>query len=309
MEISFDSIQPVEFVWHKAEDGYYWKEDGLICSGRSIEITAGPFIDRIPPGRQTRPEEIVIRKWPTEREPYVDTPLSSFEYRPLENYPTLFFQFAATDPSRDGILAFANEYGQLTDPFPEEYSVLENGEETFGECAKLKFWQQEIREMSRLVRLHELWKDKDRKTLRKAVTWNGNNATIGTTHVIRVPKRDVLLVAQRVIQARVNDRFDQGLDGSRSYVGIRPALKLNGANQLVSYLMPDNLLSAMWIQLYQEVIGKTNFKRCEICHEPVDVTDKSSNWHFHPWCYNAQKQKEYRARKRAEQNGNTTRGG
>ena len=147
-------------------------------------------------GHQTRPEEIVIREWPTDREPYLSKPIASFEYRPLENNPTLFFQFAATEPSRDGILAFANEYGQLADPFPEEYSVLEDGEETFGECAKLQFWQQEIREMSHLVRLHELWKDKDRKTLRKAVTWNGNNATIkthhGTTQVNRVPKRDVL---------------------------------------------------------------------------------------------------------------------
>jgi len=77
-------------------------------------------------GHQTRPEEIVIREWPTDREPYLSKPIASFEYRPLENNPTLFFQFAATEPSRDGILAFANEYGQLADPFPEEYSVLEN---------------------------------------------------------------------------------------------------------------------------------------------------------------------------------------
>lgn len=298
MEISFDSIQPVEFVWHKAEDGYYWKEDGYVCSDHSIETKAGPFLDEIPRGPQVRPEETVIREWPTDREPRVDLPLASFESRPLEDNPTLFFQFAATEPSRDGVLAFADEYGQLANPLPEEYWVSEDGEESFGECASLQFWQQEIREMSNLVGLYELWKDKDRKTLRNAVTWNENNATIGTTHVIRVPKRDVLLVAQRVLQARVNDRFNQGLDSSRSYVGIRPMLKLNEANQLVSYLVPDNLLSAMWLQLHQAVRGKTSFKRCEGCHEPVDVTDKSSNWHYHPSCYNAQKQKEYRARKR-----------
>lgn len=310
MEINLDSIQPVEFVWHKAKRGYCWKEEAYTASENRIDFKAGPFLTGIPEKRKSTPGETIEKslarmEWSTDGAPYVGTPLASFEYRPLENNPTLFFDFAETEPTREGVLAFANKYGQLAMPFREEYWVLEDGEETFGECDSLLFWQQEIREMSHLVRLYELWKDKDRKTLRKGVvTWNGNDATIkthrGTSCVFGVPKRDVLLVAQRVIQVRVNDKFDQGLDGARSYVGIRPMLKLNEANQFLSYLVPDSLLSAIWLQLYQAVLGKTNFKRCEICHEPVDVTDKSSNWRYHPRCYNARKQKEYRARKRAK---------
>src|SRR5690242_10989225 len=76
-----------EFVWQVAVGGYEWD---------------GPEYDR---------------------HLYPAGPWRTREYQPLKEYSGLFRTFAATPPTEEGILAFANQYGHLGEwpDEPEEY--------------------------------------------------------------------------------------------------------------------------------------------------------------------------------------------
>jgi len=65
--------------------------------------------------------------------------------------------------------------------------------------------------------------------------------------------------------------------------GVSPFITWRDEN-FKPYLLPEDLLSAMWLQFYFWVVGEKKFKRCAICGLWEDVTDKTSAWAVHPEC-------------------------
>src|SRR5262245_51298715 len=70
-----------DFLWPVAVSGYKW--------------------DEFPDGANLRCGLEPIRKWPLR------------QYAPLEEFTGLFRTFAETEPTKEGVLAFANQFGPL----------------------------------------------------------------------------------------------------------------------------------------------------------------------------------------------------
>ena len=94
----------------------------------------------------------------------------------------------------------------------------------------------------------------------------------------RIVPCDVVIPAQMVIQKLINKKL------SVSEYPVTPKLLMDKNNNLKQYLVPQNLLSAMWFQFFQAASGERKFKKCEICHKWEDVTEKRSSWSMHPNC-------------------------
>ncbi|MBT9174317.1 MAG: hypothetical protein DDT21_02731 [Syntrophomonadaceae bacterium] len=170
-------IEQSFFVWPRADRGYYWDEQarpgGLF----------GEMIENPP-----RPEP-----------PYLlETPETTGFYttRVMEQEPALFLKFADIQPTREGILEFANAYGPLTHGETEvltpRYSYPEGREEekpwkhgVFGLCDQkdgriygtvfadsLKFWQNEIRDMRWTVQVWEWFEKRDAVALERVIHWS-----------------------------------------------------------------------------------------------------------------------------------------
>lgn len=328
MRISFDNVQPIEFKWHKSRGGYFWEKEGLGIHRKAralssvaaehgvahlqdsmLGLVTGPFLMAMP-GSET------------------------IEYQPLEDNTTLFLEFADIDLDdwdRESLLAFVNKYGPLTEdvfvsklPDMEEVSrsspadmMQRVTDGIIGTGDSLNFWEQEIREMSLITQVLESWKERSRKNLhalRKyevGSDWIDYQFVDGAFHVgkwrdfdssafirtriegafhafndVYESKKEIFLAAQTMLTIWENAKLED--------LVIRPQLSLNDKGEISQYLVPENLLTAMWVQLYQAIVGERRFKRCEICGEPKDVTNKNSNWRYDTHCYNAQKQKEYR---------------
>ncbi len=103
----------------------------------------------------------------------------------------------------------------------------------------------------------------------------------------RFKRNDLLLPARYLIQIRINDKLNE--------LKVRPRLLLNEENELVPYIMPGDLLAAMWLQFYQTATGEKRYKRCEECGYWEDTTDLRKNWSVHPKCANRRRQARFRA--------------
>lgn len=81
---------------------------------------------------------------------------------------------------------------------------------------------------------------------------------------------------------------------------IHPRLLRNQKDEIRSYLVPSNMLAALWLQFYMAVCGERIIKCCvyEKCRKWEDVTDlpRPSRWKGHPSCLNAKRQADYRKR-------------
>ena len=328
MRISFDNVQPIEFKWHKASRGYYMEDQGIGIHRKARALSSvaaehgiahlqdsmygmvtGPFLIEVPGGE-------------------------TIEYQPLEDNTMLFLEFADVDLNDWGgesITAFVNEYGPLTEDvfvsklLDEEAlsnispaEIMERMTEgVFGTGDSLNYFQQEIREMSLITQVLESWKEINRKSLHALRSYEVGSDWIdfqfvdGAFHVgkwrdfdssafirnriegafltindVYESKRDIFLAAQTMLTVWENAKLGE--------LVIKPQLSQDDKGEIRPYLVPENLLTAMWVQLYQATVGETRFKRCAICGEPEDVTDRNANWNYHTRCYNAQKQREYR---------------
>lgn len=257
------------------------------------------------------------------------------EYRPLDD-TKMFLTLASIEPTKDAIREFANEYGNLTD------RILVK-RETDGEFRKgdsFSTWQEEIEDLSWTSRVWE-WQrsDKDnppnKKNLRKVIYWADDgslqyvladestlskqkkaeelitaieNGTTDVKHYIRgvlvrendeimsrFRKGDSLLPAQYLVQTIINHKL--------LYHNVRPRLLVNSENKLEPRLVPESLIGAIWLQFYIAAAGEKRYKRCGICGNWEDITDRTPKWRKHPVCANrARVKKRYYKEKNEQQN-------
>jgi hypothetical protein len=168
MKVGLDSVQPVRFVWSRPAAGFHWEE----IQDLGPPPPALPWLHPDPP-------RTVL---------FFSLPLEGIDYQPLEEHPTLFYEFADTERNEEGILGFANKYGSLDkdasdlaerkkrfDDMPPITSgptrgLYEIHRERYSNGVRdreLGYWQEEILEMSTITTLFEYWQDQDKKRLRE----------------------------------------------------------------------------------------------------------------------------------------------
>jgi hypothetical protein len=250
-----------KFTWQAPVEGFRWERD--TAQDPSDEIVADPGSEGtlylVPANWQFR------------------------EYEPLEEFSGLFRTFAQTSPTQEGILEFANKYGNLGDVFdvlermqeppepPEECKTPEQRAEWMLEEDKkwrmidpLGTWTRAIERMRPAVRLWD-----------KAQAGEAGNLAI------------------REVRAIVNDEL--GID--RVYVALEEDRKLGG---LALQVKPRSLLAALWLQFARAVAGNKQYRACRTCGQPYELDPKIAR-KSRQYCSEACRSRAYRGRKERAQ--------
>ena len=299
-------IPEARFYWSKA-DSYYWERKAKKgYKPRSPEVLQSDkeFRELIENQTSNLPVEI-IRPYPDAPPYLLPSPESEgfTKWEPLKDEPGLFFEFATVEPTEEGILEFANRYGPLANSY--DYPKRRKGQFWVYYGDSLEFWISELDCMATVVGLWIALEKNDTAALARVIEWSEDDngfktVTVKTDtysllliHEKRTPAifqrltpGDLRLPARWFIVWWVNIKLrDDSVDLS---------LGIEDSNlEFVSFLLPKSLLSVMWLQFHNAVIGRNKFKQCPICHEWEDVTNKSSRWTKHPKCANRQRAREH----------------
>lgn len=223
---------------------------------------------------------------------------SAYRYPPLLAHTGLFKTFAATNPTGENIVAFANKYGWLG---AESFFIdapAQRGE-------RLSVWVAEIRRMSRLVELWEMAAQKDTTALRQHIVWHDRNAVqyknavpdleayawiasaeINSDILARLTPGDLIEPAYYYLQSAIN----HALKGK-----VSPGMLWDNG-RLGLYQVPSSLLGAVWLQFAQAIDTRPEYRKCLECRTwfavSLDTSRKSRRY-----CSDACRAKAYRNRK------------
>jgi len=203
---------------------------------------------------------------------------------PTAMNPGLFVEFANVKPSKDPILQFANNWGdiffrgELLPDHSRKRKAIAIGE-------SLEAWKDAIDQMRVLVRLWEAIKDHKNKSkraeLQKIITWvEGGvryaiNFKRGSSHswlahpkvsspsketlLARLTPGDVVWPAKHALQAEINRRI------SDESLPIFPQLIWTHERNQRIIFTPKCLLAAMWLQFAQAITQEFQLRVCEGC--------------------------------------------
>jgi len=268
--------------------GYYWEDEidkEFFHSPEDVDGITGPIILAKPETREYR------------------------AIYPLQDYPTLFTEFARVEPNLNGIIDFTNKYGLIVGEYLTYYhSPIGESSESFN------LWEKNILVMKEAVELWEAIKNEDITTLSKFVKWisysNMDNwptcfspstgqpfyrsLIIAPHHSAfrRIVTGDLLLPARIFLKEIININMQKH--------PTKVQLHLTADNKIIQNFIPKNLLSAMWFQFSQALTGEKKFKRCIHCGKWEDVTDKKATWKGHPECGNRARVKKASLKKAGE---------
>jgi len=237
--------------------------------------------------------------------------------RPLRDLPgRLHRVFSEVEPSQDGILQFANNFGQLgtvgdlSEFIPIEQAKLKDDVGTpVGVGDELKSCTQEIRRLRVAVQLWEWVQTENEKALSDFFEWRGNDVlfnwfeddwsyeSIVISNHVRphlqavVAPGDVLVPAKIEVQKFINDRLYE-----RNRAGPRLVLN-NRTMKLEHHLIPNSLIGAIWLDFHLAVNGGVEFRRCEQCKEAFPAGGRGQKKRF---CSDKCRVAAYRDRKEAQ---------
>jgi hypothetical protein len=270
---------PVDFNWHVAENGYRWLEDVSPAFVR----TGGtpPFLTEALASEQSSP-------WLR-------------QYRPLEEFSGLFRVFAGTELTRVAILAFANRFGPLGGKLSIPIPIVENAQETqpidFGE--ELHAWGIEIRAMWDVVKLWDLVRKADHKSLQECIVWWEKprmvvyEPPVGTTvrgRPIRSgPAREITVIAGENLRSDLFESFRPGDVVEPAYWHLRHIvnerlkdrasarlLQSRQGNRPTVNLIPTGLIGALWLQCAQAIENGNEFRQCAECGLWFELTPRTA---------------------------------
>jgi hypothetical protein len=249
--------------------------------GRALSTVRGPFLFHWPrpidgeirlvteptesqawSGNRVEHGQEVISGIPVPEEhqhgPWIQThhPLFGGEYAPL-SIPNMHRRFARLRGTDRSILRFANRYGLLG------HGAVAMGTRVLQRYEALRVWRREASVMKKLVEIWDLVKKGDAGKLGQWVRWDIN------------PKR-VVLWAEGDFQVLGHERhpdtlpireqwqFGEVIEPARHYIYLQVSKKLEAhVNPVVHpdlrgdiMLVPDCLLSAMYVQFAIELSGK-----------------------------------------------------
>jgi hypothetical protein len=252
------------------------------------------------------------------------------QYAPLTEFPALFRTFAdlAAAADREAILRFANTYGSLGVSLPLDLSAEhKSGPMPFIWGETHKRWAAAIRAMRRAVTLWDWRVAADREKLSRHFRWQdagftndghgkaagwrfsteaesgvdwgpaiwglgagGLVAFVQQDHGLVKPD-DVLMPAYLLVQRWVNSALEGHVTPNLLY-DPKPG-------KPVLQIVPENLLSAMWLQFARAIEGDKEYRACKECGKWIELSHRQVDGRTkrREFCSDACKSKDYRKRK------------
>ena len=219
------------FTWPVAVKGYEWREypDGV-----------GTFWGLYP-----------IQKWPVRH------------YEPLKEYTGLFWTFAKVEPTKEGVLAFANQFGVLgAGPMVEMLKDTRRIEAGLS-GDRLEDWEREIPHVRKAIALWE-----------------------------RTQRGEVTDQEVQVLQHGLNQKLLHTVS-----VHLVPDVRHGG---LTLRMRPFTLRGALWLQLAEAVSGNKEFRSCPTCGKWFELNPDTARTN-RQFCSDACRTRAYRGRKEQAQ--------
>ena len=287
---------PLDFAWEVAKAGHHWLETHAVDQGADVRW------HYLAPAYGTGDRFRALR------------------YHPLAACSGLFRNFAATDPSLDGIKSFADRFGLLGGNLRKRIVLNDQGrggKHPLGFGEHVDDWIREILVMQLAVDLWESARQGDTEHLERMITWapEGTRVSINThpelergqlpekpTHVhravIAAEHLDQDILARFVPGDPIGPALHcmQGLINEHLHHRASPRLLWEqDRDRLGLYIVPEGLIGALWLQFARAVERDARFRQCLECTTWFEVapgrgrTDKQ-------FCSNACRTKAYRKR-------------
>ena len=216
---------------------------------------------------------------------------------PLGENAGLFRDFAALEPTSEGILRFAHRYGELgLRSDPEDFEFLEQ-------------WVELIREMRELTTLWDSIEKGDLETLGQSIRWQSDGSAVE----IHVPDGQgkstwKSMPADGLLELLPRNLHREDLIGpARIYLKKRLNLRLSGRftvklvedspdGSLGIAIIPDSLIAGIWLQFAQAIEGNKQFRQCQVCGRWFELSSRAKRATA-KFCSDGCRFKAYRQRK------------
>lgn len=203
-------------------------------------------------------------------------------YPPLRTEPALFRTFAFLNPTPDSILAFAKEYGHLGVEMDHSGNfVARPGEARYENPVEpIDVWQDEIRAMRDVVTVVDLVKDRDYDQLRSRLTKDEKSGRFTFSTLVQdqhdlwpwegfstiwvEPDPGIMKLGTAILERQawlfIQEAANAHLHQHRPSVDVRWP---RGESTPQLFVVPENLLQAMWLQFAEALGGSRDFHRCD----------------------------------------------
>jgi hypothetical protein len=242
-------------------------------------------------------------------------------YAPLQRETGLFRIFAGVVPTKEGVLEFAKQYGNLRerpvlhDPEGPTHPLAIGGE-------TYSAWRRGILEMRRALGLWDMVQPVDLVALSRHIVW-GNDEVSGKgvvaydSHPDLNPRRrlkppdertrTLIALGDGIPEAwRPASRPEHYIGPALSYLqgvvnahlkeDVSPVLQTAAqAGGLTMHYRPGNLSGALWLQFALAISGEKNYRRCGECAKWFEISPAASR-KDRQFCSNACRTRAYRGR-------------
>ena len=223
---------------------------------------------------------------------------------PLSGPIALFRLLAQTEPSAEGIVRFADEYGWLgSERLPgggfelvelvqepkhssqgerrQPSGDLEVGQSKhymrrisrrqadpriFASSERLDLWREEIARLNDLVSLWQLIKDEKNQKLKSRVKWDGRDSVFYSDRALITSRHDGPKIFEEVRKGRVTGAAFYHLvnEVNRSLAKINPILTLEKGSPRLKYVA-HFVYATVWLEFAKAIEGNLEFKACSVC--------------------------------------------
>ena len=258
---------PLQFRWQVAQGGYRWVDSDPSSSPTSSASPSSPTAG-----------------------PVGAAGLRVLQYLPLAEFPGLFRVFGETEPSHDGVKAFADRFGPLRSDIAMQILLYDqpNAQGTpTGLGEPLAAWTNEILMMRFAIDIWDAARNGDVDRLERVIFWTEDGSGVQI-----LSHRDLAKGELPETPARVERAWIAGTHLGDDVLGrfvpgdlVKPALhyvqstineKLEGRasprllwdakrERLGLYIVPDGLIGALWLQFARAVERDSRFRQCAEC--------------------------------------------
>jgi len=245
-----------ELTWTRHKVGYQWVKGRALSEVEISETSKVGTVERAFPKHQLDISALsFVRKHVGRSKQWlVAKATSTAQYNPLESIEgePLFRLFATTEPSEEGIVQFAEQYGLLGVGLPIE---KKDGGIAYGE--PLHLWQYEIKKMMEATEVYFHAKEHDEDWLSEHV----QQSSLDTDNLVLLGHHFTFqLIEEALVLYSVTP-----LPVWSPYLPLeKPQVELK--------FQPKNLLAAMWLQFAQAVAGDVQYKHCKHCEKWLEIS-------------------------------------
>ena len=212
------------------------------------------------------------------------------QYLPLAEFPGLFRVFAETEPSHEGIKAFADRFGPLGGDIAKQIPLYDQPNAKgvpVGTGEPLAAWSNEILTMRYAIDIWEAARNGDVDRLERVIHWTEDGSGVqilshpscragscprprpvwsgrGSPALIlamtcsrRFVPGDLVKPALHYVQSTINEKLEGRASPRLLWDAKRERLGL--------YIVPDGLIGALWLQFARAVERDSRFRQCAEC--------------------------------------------